>query len=497
MASTRKRKDGISVAVIGAGFGGMGMGIALKRAGIQDFHIFEAAGEVGGTWRDNTYPGVACDIPSHLYSFSFDQNPQWSRRFSPGAEIQEYLVDCARRHGLYEHITFHTAIQSATFDEVSHRWTLTTDAGIEYQADSLVMAVGPLSTPQIPDLPGLDEFQGACFHSSRWDHSLELADKRVGVVGTGASAIQIVPGIANEAAEVVVFQRTPPWVIRRRDRAYSSLEKALFTHVPGLQRAYRSFIYLRNEAHAVGLLDAPFAMRAMERLALKRLRRTIEDRETQAALTPDYSVGCKRVTLSDDYYPTLARDDVHLIPEAVASFSQEGVVTTGGREVPLDVVVLATGFKATEYLSHFSIRGRGGVDLNESWRDGAEAYYGVAVSGFPNLFLLLGPNTGLGHNSVVFMIEAQINLALQCIQEMNRRRATAIEVRPSTQRRFNDALQERLRGTVWSSGCQSWYLDKSGKNTTLWPGYTAEYWLRTRRLNREDFLLHWSRDGAP
>ncbi len=487
----------VSVAIIGAGFGGMGMGIALKKAGWTDFRIFEAAGEVGGTWRDNTYPGCACDIPSHLYSFSFDQNPRWSRRFSPAAEIQEYLVGCARRHGLYDHVEFHRTIRVATFDEETHLWTLETDDGETFEARAVVMAVGPLSTPKIPELEGMEGFHGPIFHSAEWDHDVGLSGKTVGVVGTGASAVQIVPGIAEEAGEVKVFQRTPPWVIRRGDRAYREWEKKLFAWVPGVQRAYRGLIYLRNEAHAVGLLDLPVAMRAAEGLARRRIRRIFDDPETEDAVTPDYYIGCKRVTLSDDYYPAVARDDVELIPEAVERFTADGAVTSSGREVPLDVVVMATGFRATDYLSAFEIRGRRGGDINDAWADGAEAYLGVAVTGFPNFFLLLGPNTGLGHNSVVFMIEAQIEMVRQCLERMDEEGATAIEVRPSTHREFNGELQERLGESVWNSGCHSWYLDKSGKNTTIWPGYTVEYWWRTRNVDPDAFKLEWRRgDGA-
>ncbi|MBA2663050.1 MAG: NAD(P)/FAD-dependent oxidoreductase [Bradymonadaceae bacterium] len=485
-----------AIVIVGAGFAGLCMAIELKQAGIDAFTIYEANAEVGGTWRDNVYPGCACDIPSHLYSFSFELKSNWSRTFSPRAEIQEYLVECATKYDLYSQIVFNTEIRAARFDEARGLWTLHTADGEAIMARAVVLGVGGLSRPRIPEFEGLQSFGGQSFHSARWNHDVDLRGKRVAVVGTGASAIQIVPAIADEVEQLSVFQRTPPWVVPRMDRAYSGLEKRLFAGIPGLQRAYRSAIYWFQESRAIGFLGEQRMMDLFEWFARRYIERAIDDLELRARVTPDYTIGCKRILVSDDYYPALARPNVELVAESVVRFTPDGLVASDGVEHALDVVIFATGFRVTDFLAYFEVIGRDGRNLNAQWQGGAEAYYGVAVTGFPNLFMLVGPNTGLGHNSIVFMIESQARLVRQAIEAMQSAGASSIEVRPGVQRDFNEAVQQRSQKTVWQSGCQSWYLEDSGKNTTLWPGYTFEYWLRTRKLRGHDFRLNWERDEA-
>ena len=484
------------IAIIGAGFAGMAMAIELLDVGIDSFVIYEMGDEVGGTWRDNTYPGCACDIPSHFYSFSFEPNPNWSRTYSPQAEIQEYILGVARKYSLYDYIRFNTEIRGAHYDDKTCRWTLRSAGGQEFVARAVVMGVGGLSRPKFPDLPGLDEYEGHLFHSARWDHDVELRGKRVAVVGTGASAAQIVPSIADEVEALTVFQRTPPWVFPRRDRRYPGWAKNLFQKVWPAHLLFRYLIYLRNEAHAVGFLTEPRLMNLFAHASKRHAKKVFDDPEMIQAVTPDYSVGCKRVVFSDDYYPALAKPHVELVPHAVERLTATGAVDAEGVEREFDVIIMATGFHVTDFLSYFQVTGRGGRDLNEEWRQGAEAYYGVAVCGFPNMFILVGPNTALGHNSIIYMIECQANLVRQCLETMIDEEADAIEVRPSVHRQFNDKLQERLGETVWNTGCESWYIDDSGKNTTIWPGYTFEYWLRTRKLERDDFRLTWRGDHA-
>jgi cation diffusion facilitator CzcD-associated flavoprotein CzcO len=477
----------LQVAIIGAGFAGMAMAIELGRMGISDYVVFEAGDEVGGTWRENTYPGCACDVPSHLYSYSFELNPNWSRAFSPQPEIQDYLKYCAKKHDLYPRIRLNTEITEARFDEAQNYWRLRTGDGQDVTARIVVLGLGPLSYPSIPELDGLDDFEGATFHTARWDHGYDLRGKRVAVVGTGASAIQVVPSIADEVGHLTVFQRTPPWVAPRPDRAFSALEKRLFASVPGWQRLYRSLVYAAQEIRAVGFIGESRVMDLFEWSTRRFIARSIKDPELRRQVTPDYRIGCKRILLSNDYYPALNKPHVDLVPHPVVRFTRDGVVAADGSVHELDAVIFATGFRVTDFAMFFDVLGRGGANLAEVWREGGDAYYGLAAAGFPNLFTLVGPNTGLGHNSIVFMIESQLRLIRQCLEEMNARGATTFEVDADAQQAFNAELQARSKKTVWQSGCKSWYLNEQGKNTTLWPGYTAEFWWRTRQLNRDHF----------
>ncbi len=479
------------IAIIGAGFAGMCVAIELKQAGIEEFTIVEAGDEFGGTWRDNTYPGCACDIPSHLYSFSFEQNPHWSRAYSPQPEIQRYIVEVADKYELYDHVRFDTEIRAARFDQTSGCWTLTTDTGEVIDARVVVLGVGGLSRPKIPQFAGLDDFDGVSFHSARWDHDYDLRGKRVAAIGTGASAIQFIPEIAPQVDQLHVFQRTPPWVLPRPDRKFPDWQKRLFDFVPPVHWAYRKFIYWLQEMRAVGFVSRPGILKFFERFGRRHIEACIDDPELRRKVTPEYTMGCKRILMSNDYYQSLDRPNVEVVCESVDHFTAGGIVTDDGVEREVDAVIFGTGFHVTDFLSHVEVTGLDGRDLNDAWRDGAEAYYGLAVSGFPNLFMMVGPNTGLGHNSIIFMIESQARLVRQAIEALDEYAATYMDVRPSVHRDFNDSLQERMGQTVWKSGCESWYLEDNGKNTTLWPGYTVEYWLRTRRLKLQDFRLTW------
>jgi cation diffusion facilitator CzcD-associated flavoprotein CzcO len=477
------------IVIIGTGFSGLGMGIRLKQAGIRDFVILEQASGVGGTWRDNHYPGAACDVESHLYSFSFEPNPGWSRTFAGQAEILAYLEGCADKYGLRPHIRFDTAAVGASFDERTGIWTVETSRGERLTARILVSAIGGFSSPSYPDIPGLASFEGKVVHSARWDDSYPLEGKRVGVVGTGASAIQIVPSIAPKVSQLHVFQRTPPWIVPKLDRPIPEEEQQRFRRVPLLQRFARARQYALRELFAVGFVENPALLRFASRFAVRYMKASVRDPALRAKLVPSYTMGCKRVLPSNDYYPTLTRENVELVTEGIREIRPGSVVTADGRERPLDALVLATGFTVAEFVLPFPMTGRGGRDINEAWRDGAEAYLGTTVSGFPNFFVIFGPNTGLGHNSMIYMIESQLNYAMSAIEAMRARGLKLVDVRPDAQARYNERIHARLTKTVWNTGCTSWYRTKSGKNTTLWPGFTFEFRLRTRRFDPADYEL--------
>ena len=472
------------VLIVGAGFSGLGMAIRLKRAGIDDFVVLEQGDEVGGTWRDNDYPGCSCDVESRLYSYSFEPNPNWTRTFAPQAEILQYLVRCADKYGIRPHIRFRTSVLRARFDEDAAMWEVQTGDGQTLRARIVISACGPLSRPSSPDVPGLSAFRGKVFHSARWDHTFPVEGKRIAVIGTGASAIQIVPSIAPRVARLYVFQRTPPWIIPKPDRAFGSIERWLFRRFPALQGLVRRAIYWKREALALGFVVEPRIMKILGLVAMRYLRASVPDRALRAKVTPNYTMGCKRVLPTNDWFRTLQSPQVELVTDAISEVRAECVATCDGQERQLDAIVLATGFDAAEQKAPFDVRGRDGQDLNDAWRDGPEAYLGTSVSGFPNLFLLVGPNTGLGHNSMLFMIESQIAYVMSAIETMQRKNLRLIHVLPEVQRRYNARIQDRLKGTVWSSGCTSWYrMRRSGRNTTLWPGFTFEFRMRTRRFD--------------
>jgi cation diffusion facilitator CzcD-associated flavoprotein CzcO len=489
--------EGRHVVIVGAGFAGLCMAIGLKRAGHDDFTLLEAGERVGGTWRDNDYPGAACDVRSHLYSFSFEPNPNWSRAYAPQAEILAYLERCVERYGLGPHLRLGARVEGAEFDERSGLWAVTTAGGGSLRARWLVSAGGGLNRPARPALPGLDAFEGPAFHSARWRHDVPLDGRAVAVVGTGASAIQIVPALAPRTGALYVFQRTAPWVIPRGDRAVGGGARRLYGAVPLAQRLARLAIYARSELVGTGFVGHTPLLAWAERQARAHLAASVPEGALRAKLTPDYRLGCKRVLLSDDYYRALRRPNVELVTEPVAEVRARSVVTADGRERPVDALVLATGFRAAEAGPPFAVRGRSGSDLGRAWARGPEAYLGAAVAGFPNLFFLVGPNTGLGHSSMVLMIEAQARYVLSCIEMMRAKGLKFVDVRPEVQARYNRALQRRLAGTVWASGCASWYRTSEGKITTLWPGYVWQFRRRTRRFDPADYeLAPLDRGGA-
>lgn len=492
MAHTGKSTaaDEVTVAIVGAGAGGLALGALLDRAGVPDLVILEQGDGVGGTWRANTYPGAACDVPSRLYSLSIAPKPDWSRRFAPQREILAYLDRCADDFGLRDRIRLRSEVRRARFDPGGGRWTIETADGRTVRARVLVTAVGQLGRPKIPDLPGLDTFAGTTFHSARWNAGHDLSGRSVGVVGTGASAIQIVPAIAERTEGLAVFQRSPHWVIPRWDRAYTAAEKRLLAAVPPIERTLRAIAWARHEAQWVAFRTedtwAAAAVRALSRWAM---RRAVSDPALRAALIPEDQVGCKRVLLSDEWFRTVARDDVALVTSPIASVLPDGIRTEDGTTHRLDTLIFATGFRATELVAPIQVEGTR-TSLETAWHDGASAYLGMTVPEFPNFFLIYGPNTNLGHNSILFMLECQAHYVVQCVRRLLDRDLRALEVRPEVFERYDAEVQQALERSVWASGCRSWYKTESGRITTNWPWTTARYWWRTRRPEWTDFVEH-------
>ncbi|MBS4727009.1 NAD(P)/FAD-dependent oxidoreductase [Mycobacterium sp. SM1] len=484
--------------IIGTGFSGLGMAIALQRQGV-DFLILEKADEVGGTWRDNTYPGCACDIPSHLYSFSFEPKPDWTHLFSYWDEILDYLKGVTDKYGLRRYIVFNSLVDRGHWDDEEYRWHVFTADGREYVAQFLISGAGALHIPCLPDIDGRDEFRGAAFHSAQWDHSVDLTGKRVAVIGTGASAIQIVPEIIEKVAELHLYQRTPPWVVPRTNEELPVWLRRALTNVPALAWALRTTIYWGQEALAYGMTKRPNTLKVIEALAKWNIRRSVKDRELRRKLTPQYRIGCKRILNSSTYYPAVANPKTTLITDRITRITPAGIVTADGTERPVDVIVFATGFHVTDSYTYVQIKGLHGEDLVDRWnREGLAAHRGITVADVPNLFFLLGPNTGLGHNSVVFMIESQIRYVAQAIATCDRLGAQALAPTREAQNRFNDELQRKLAGSVWNTGgCRSWYLDEHGNNRVLWGGYTWQYWAGTRKLNPAEYRFLGVGTGSP
>ncbi|HEX2050928.1 MAG TPA: NAD(P)/FAD-dependent oxidoreductase [Actinomycetota bacterium] len=474
----------VRVAIVGTGFSGVGTAIALRRAGIDDFVLFERAGDVGGTWRDNAYPGCQCDVPSHLYSFSFAPNPEWSRTYSMRGEIWGYLRACAERFGVVPHVRFGHEVLSAAWGDVEQHWRIETSRG-PWTAAVLVAGNGALAEPAIPQIDGLDRFEGRVFHSARWDEGFDPGGARVAVVGTGASAIQIVPQLQRRAARLYVYQRTPAWILPHTDRAVTALERRLYRAAPVAQRAVRGAIYGSRELLVPGLTRNPRLLAPLRALAVAHLRRQVRDPDLRAKLLPRYSPGCKRLLLSNDFYPALCRANVELVTSPVRALSETSVVTAGGGEHAVDAVVLATGFRVTSNPFAERVRGRDGRSLAQAWRDdGLRAYLGTTVDGFPNLFLMTGPNTGIGHTSLLVMIEAQVGYVVECLRTMDERGLGAVEVRRDAVEGFDRAVQHKMTRTVWTTGgCASWYLDATGRNSTLWPDFTWRFCRMTRRFD--------------
>jgi cation diffusion facilitator CzcD-associated flavoprotein CzcO len=471
-----------SVAVVGGGFGGVAAAVMLQRAGYADVTVFERAERLGGVWHHSTYPGAACDIPSHLYEFSFAPNPRWSRRYAPQAEIQAYVEDVARRYGVLERVQLGTEVLEARWE--GGRWVLETSAG-RFKADVLITACGQLSTPSVPPLPGLDDFAGPAFHTARWRHDVSLAGKRVAVVGTGCSAIQVVPAIQPTAARVDVYQRSPGWTLPKMDFEYSERSRRAFERFPLLQRLDRAANAAFHDFGAVAMTRHQWILRGFRALGRLQIRRAIKDPELRRKLTPSDAVGCKRIALTDDWYPALAKPNADLVDSAIAALTPGGVVTADGRERPADVLVLATGFQSHAFVAPMAITGTGGRTLADEWAGVPRAYLGVTVPGFPNLFLLYGPNTNGGTGSVIATIEAAMGHVLAAL----RTGARTIEVRREAAEAFDRELRTALDRTVWHSGCTNWYVDADGNDPSQWPWSWTAYRRRTARLRPDAYVL--------
>ena len=480
------------IAIVGAGFAGLGLAIQLKEAGIEDFVVLERADDVGGTWQANTYPGCQCDIPSHLYSFSFAPNPNWSRTYSRQPEIWDYLRDLAERHDLHGHIRFGRELTGAAWDEDAQHWRVTTSHG-DWTAQVVVDASGPLSQPQVPRIRGLRRFEGKLFHAAEWAHDHALDGARVAVIGTGASAIQFVPRIAGRVAQMHVFQRTAPWILPHSDRPTTRIERRLYKTLPVLQKAVRGAIYWSREALAPGYIKDPRFMAAGEKLAKMHLRKQIADPALRRTLTPDFRLGCKRVLLSNDWYPALARPNVEVVTDAIREIHGKTIVLADGSEREVDTIILGTGFHVTDPPTAQLVRGRGGRTLAEASATGIQAYRGATMSGVPNFFKITGPNTGLGHNSMIYMIESHLRYIVDALRVMDEGRIATFEVRPEAMAAYNARIQAKMRKTVWMSGCASWYLDANGNNVTLWPDFTFRFRHHTRRFDVGAYVL---RQGA-
>ncbi|MET8633579.1 NAD(P)/FAD-dependent oxidoreductase [Streptomyces sp. NPDC004074] len=478
----------VRVAVIGSGFGGLGAAVRLRREGITDFVVLERAGGVGGTWRDNSYPGCACDVPSHLYSFSFAPHPDWPRTFSGQEHIRAYLEHVTDVFRLRPHIRFDSEVELMRWDAERLHWAIGTSSG-DLTADVVVSATGPLSDPRIPDIPGLDSFPGTVFHSARWDHEYDLRDKRVAMIGTGASAIQIVPSIQPEVAKLTLFQRTPPWVMPRVDRAISGFERGLHRALPFTTQLRRGLLWGIREMQVQAFTKHPDELGFVERLAKRNMARAIKDPALRAKLTPDYRIGCKRILLSSSYYPALTRPNVDVVASGLAEVRGSTLVAADGTETEADAIIFGTGFHVTDMPIAERVVGADGRTLAETWKNGMAALRGATAAGFPNWMTIIGPNTGLGNSSMILMIESQLNYLADYVRQLDVLGGrVALDARPQAVENWNDRVQERMKRTVWNTGgCTSWYLDARGRNTTIWPGTTSEFRGATRRVDLAEY----------
>ncbi len=476
------------IAIVGAGFSGLGLAVRLKEEGYQDFVILERADDLGGTWRDNEYPGCACDIPSHVYSFSFELNPNWTQSYATQPEIYAYLRRVADHYGLHRHIRYGHEVIDAGWDNENQQWQIQTTAG-PVEARFLIAASGPLSEPSVPDLPGLGSFQGHTFHSATWDHEYSLEGKRVAVVGTGASAIQFVPQIQPQVSQMHIFQRTPPWLVPRNNRNLGRLERLLMRRLPFALKIRRGTIFSMQESRFFGFRNPRF-MRLPKLVAQAHLRRQVKDPELRRKLTPDYVIGCKRILISSDYYPALAQPNVEVVTSGVVEVRANSVLDGEGREYEVDTILFGTGFQVTDPPIARHLRGKDGRTLAEHWQGGMQAYQGTTVAGFPNLFFMLGPNTGLGHNSMIYMIESQLNYVVDALRSLRAHGAVEFDVKPEVQNGFNEQIQRDMEGSVWTAGhCRSWYLDANGRNSTVWPRWAVDFRRRLRHFDIGSYIL--------
>lgn len=478
----------VKVAIIGAGFGGIASAIRLIQSDIHDFIILEKAEDVGGTWRDNQYPGAACDVQSHMYSLSYAPKTDWSKRYAEAPEIFEYIQNLISDYQLNPYIQFNQHVSTTRYFEDRCLWQIETASGDKIEAQFLIFASGPLHVAQIPKIKGIERFKGEVFHSSQWNHEYDLTGKNVASIGTGGSAIQYIPEIAPRTQKLYVFQRTAAWVIPRDERQYNALDKRLFAKFDWFRKLHRARLYWSNESRVVPIVQ-PHMMKVGQKLAELFIKYQVKNKTVAKKLTPDYTMGCKRILVSNTYFPSFNRSNVELVTDSIQELTEDSIITKDGVERKIDCLIYGTGFITDPriYLKSFECYGKNGVELKEAWKDGAESYYGISTQGFPNLFQLLGPNTVLGHNSVIFMIESQVNYILQMIQALERTHANAIVVKDSVQARFNADLQKQFEGTVWQSGCVSWYQQDGGKNFALWPSYTWKYWLKTHKINLADY----------
>jgi len=486
--SSSNTDETTDVLIIGAGFSGMIMAIECARAGLGECLLIEKGDDVGGTWRDNTYPGAACDIPSHLYSIASEPSAMWTRMYAGFAEIQRYLQKVARKHGLYERARFGQRMERAYWDEDAEQWVVESASGNTYRGRYLVSGVGALHLPKIPEFPGQQDFEGVSFHSAQWNHDYDLTGRRVAVIGTGASAIQFVPQIAPEVSELHLYQRTPPWIIEKQDPELPAALRLVFERVPATREAFRQWIFWRHEIQHIVFRGFEPAVRIGERMARKHLVSSVKDPILREKLTPDYRIGCKRVLRSNDYYPALARENVSLHTSSIARIERNAIITADNSRHEVDAIIYGTGFHTTTAFDHLNIHGKNDLALQDAWSEGMEANLGTTVHGFPNFFMLLGPNTGLGHNSVVLMIEAQVGHIIDLMREVRQRGAEQVEPSARAQQQWVDEVQGRLSDSVWQEGgCSSWYQDANGKNTTLWPGTVAEYQARMKNAGARGY----------
>ncbi|CAA0110296.1 flavin-containing monooxygenase [Zhongshania aliphaticivorans] len=477
------------ILIVGTGFAGLGMAIRLKEMGINDFIIIERAKDVGGTWRDNRYPGAACDVPSHLYSFSFEPNADWSRVYPTQPELETYLQNVANKWQLRPHIRFDHTLNQARYDEKNSQWLVNTSGG-NFKARFVISGNGGLAEPKLPDIPGVESFAGHHFHSANWDHSYTLPGKRVAVIGTGASAIQFVPEIAGVPAKLSIFQRTPNWIIPRGDRPYSRIEKWIFKHIPITRKILRAKIYCQNESRVLGMVLHPSIMGLFRRSAMKHIQRQVSNPALRPKLTPSFPIGCKRILVSNDWYPALQKPNVEVVTNGIKEIREHSIVTNDNVEHEVDCIIFGTGFYATDNPIAGMIYGRDGRQLSQVWKDGEEAYLGASVHGFPNFFFIVGPNVTLGHSSMVYMIETQVQAISRILLATDENNAATVEVKLDVQQSYNEKLQKLLGGSIWATGCDSWYKHRTGKITQLWPGFTFTFRRWNRDFKHSDYLFN-------
>ncbi|MFC3778061.1 flavin-containing monooxygenase [Mycolicibacterium holsaticum] len=478
-----------SVGIIGAGPGGLALGIFLRKAGFENFTIFDREDGVGGTWRINTYPGLACDVKSHLYSYSFDLNANWSRLWSAQPEILEYFENCARRYALEPNLRLHTEIVAAHWDSEAGRWRLTAADSATYEFDIVVSAVGLFTRPVLPELAEEEPFTGTLMHTARWDHTVDLADARVAVLGTGSTAAQLIPEVAKVARKVYSVQRSPTWVLPKPDRSYSEREKWAFRYVPFAKKIYRTRLWLRSESNISVIEHGSDKTQEFRDIALRVLEATVPDADLRTKLTPEHPLGCKRLVFATDYLQTLTQRHVEVIASPARSLRARSLVTEDGTELDVDVVLCATGYAAADYLGQIDVVGEHGTTLRHTWRDGAHAYLGMTVPDFPNFFMLYGPNTNVGSNSVIFILEAQARYVVRALKYLRRKNKSYVAVRPSTTAEFLARIDEWMQGTVWLTRCSNYFRAANGRVVTQWPRSARAFWAMTRRFRPADYTF--------